>query len=125
MTITDYRDLYNSVQWQNDLIDNQRVMYLGNDIQWWSSLSLVLWIIYYTLVLAVGYYTFKGTYTTRAKVLITSAFLVYPMVILTLEKWIYDVLYFIYVLIIGKAYPKSKEPTPPFSILDAMPPGYY
>jgi hypothetical protein len=138
MVFTDYRDLYNSVQWQNDMIktesskmrdaystDNQRVLYLGNDIQWWTSLSLVFWIIYYILFFAVGYFTFNGTYATRTKVLIIASFLLYPMVILTLEKWIYDVLNFIYVLIIGKAYPKSKEPAPPFSLLDAMPPGYY
>ena len=141
MGFTDFRDLYNSVKWQNDMVrterakmrdqystDNQRVMYLNSDIQWWSSLDSFLWWIYHLLFLAVGYYIFYGKdrgYSTRTKILILCSFLIYPIVILTLEKWVYELFSFMYALIMGKPYSKITEPTPPFSILDAMPPGYY
>jgi hypothetical protein len=141
MVYTDYRDLYNSVRWQNDMVltesaklrdqystDNQRVVYLNEDVQWWTSLNFILWWIYYLAFLAVTYFTFYGKargYSTRTKILIVCAFLLYPAVILTLEKWVYDLFQFIYALIVGKAYVKTTDATPPFSILDAMPPGHH
>jgi hypothetical protein len=141
MVLTDFRNLYNSVRWQNDMVrtenakmrdqystDNQRVVYLNEDVQWWTSLNFFLWSIYYLAFLAVTYFTFYGKdrgFSSRTKILILFAFLLYPMVILTLEKWVYDLFHFMYALIVGKAYSKTTEPTPPFSILDAMPPGYY
>ena len=91
-----YKELYNSVKWQNDMMDNQqakmrdmystdqqRVKYLLVDMSWYTYLNFILWCIFYILCLVVIYYTFYGKergFSITIKIIIVFAFLIFPMV---------------------------------------------
>ena len=141
-TSNSLQELYNSVKWQNDLIqtqqstyakqyssDQQKVKYLIADISYYTYINFILWVIYYILCLAVIYFTFYGKqrgYSTTTKIMIILAFLLYPMLIITLELWLYRLLAFLYSILVGTAYKKDTvHETPTFDILNAMPPGMY
>ena len=141
-TSNNIQELYNSVKWQNDLIqtqqssyakqyssDQQRVKYLVNDIGYYTYINFILWVIYYILCLAVIYFTFYGKqhgYSLSTKVMIILAFLLYPMLIMTLELWLYGILMYLYSFLVGTAYQKdTAHETPKFDLLNAMPPGMY
>lgn len=136
------QELYNSVKWQNDLIqtqqstyakqyssDQQKVKYLLGDIGYYTYINFILWIIYYILSLAVIYFTFYGKqrgYSVTTKIMIILAFLLYPMLIMTVELWLYRLFSYLYSFLVGTAYQKDTVyETPKFDLLNAMPPGMY
>ncbi len=141
-TSNNLQHLYNSVKWQNDLIqtqqsayakqyssDQQKVKYLVHDIGYYTNINFILWVIYYILSLAVIYFTFYGKdrgYSTTTKILIILVFLLYPMLIITVEIWFYQLFSYLYAMLMGSAYKKdTTHETPTFNILNAMPPGMY
>ena len=135
------QELYNSVKWQNDMIENQqakmrdmystdqqKVRYLISDISWYTYVNFFLWIIFYILCLAVIYYTFYGKergLSMYVKIVIILAFLIFPMVCTSVELLLYRLGSYINALVMGVAYPKMRVETPPFSILNALPPGTF
>ena len=134
-------ELYNSVKWQNDMIDNlhaktrdlystdqQRIKYLLADISWYTYVNFFLWIIFYILCLAVIYYTFYGKqrgFSIFIKIVIIIAFLIFPMVCTSVELLVYHIGSYLNSIVMGKPYPKMQNEAPPFSLLNALPPGTY
>jgi uncharacterized membrane protein YhdT len=137
------QELYHSAKWQNDMIktqstkmrdiystDQQKVRYLSVDIQNYVFWNFVLWILYYVISLVAIYFVFYGKnalYFTRwFKIAIVVLFLLYPMIITSLEILVYGLFTYLYSLITNRPYPKTKQyESPAFSFLDAMPPGTY
>jgi hypothetical protein len=61
------RDLYNSVKWQNEHLENeiaktrdqystdeQRIKYIHSDISGWLAVNYILWFIYYLVFVIVS-----------------------------------------------------------------------
>jgi hypothetical protein len=136
------QELYNSVKWQNDMIqtqesvykkefssDNQKVKYLVADISYFTYINFILWVIYYILCLGVIYVTIYGKdrgYSRWIKGLIIIAFLVYPFLIITIELGLYSLFSFLYSFMVGSAYKKGgSNEKPSFDLINALPPGTY
>ena len=141
-TSNNLQELYNSVKWQNDIIqtqqstyakqyssDQQKVKYLIHDINYYTYINFIMWVIYYVLSLAVIYFTFYGKqrgYSMSTKIMIILVFLLYPMLIITVELWLYRLFSYLYSMLMGSAYKKdTTHETPSFNLLNAMPPGMY
>ena len=140
-TYTNYKELYESVKNQNEIIsvettrlediystNNRRAQYTLPKYQWLVYINFFLWCLYYILTGFCIYLVFYGKesqISRSTKIMICIAFLVYPMVILTLEIGIHKFLVYLYALISGNPHQSEKNDKPPFSLLDIMPPGYY
>lgn len=140
-TYTNYKELYESVKNQNEIIsvettrlenvystNNRRAQFTMPKYQWVVYINFFLWFLYYILSGFCIYLVFYGKdkqLSRGAKIMTCIAFLVFPMVILTLEIGIYKLLVYLYALISGNPHQPEKNNTPPFSLLDIMPPGYY
>ena len=140
-TYTNYKELYESVKNQNEIIsvettrlediystNNRRAQYTLPKYQWLVYINFFLWCLYYILTGFCIYLVFYGKesqISRSTKIMICIAFLVYPMVILTLEIGIHKFLVYLYTLISGNPHQPEKNDKPPFSLLDIMPPGYY
>ena len=130
-------DLYNAVQWQNDMLqtsysklrdifstDNQKVKYLLDNMNWYVYVNYYLWYIYYIVSLAVLYCVFDGKdrgFSVYTKVLIFIAFLVYPLVIASIEYGILDWLYYLYSLFRGSVYQPSVNRQSAITYYNAIP----
>jgi hypothetical protein len=130
-------DLYNAVQWQNDMLqtsysklrdifstDNQKVKYLLDNMNWYVYVNYYLWYIYYIVSLAVLYCVFYGKdrgFSVYTKVLIFIAFLVYPLVIASIEYGILDWLYYLYSLFRGSVYQPSVNRQSAITYYNAIP----
>jgi hypothetical protein len=130
-------DLYNAVQWQNDMLqtsysklrdifstDNQKVKYLLDNMNWYVYVNYYLWYIYYFVSLAVLYCVFYGKdrgFSVYTKVLIFIAFLVYPLVIASIEYGILDWLYYLYSLFRGSVYQPSVNRQSAITYYNAIP----
>jgi len=132
------RELYNSVKWQNELIDVenakmrdqystgvQRSKYLLSDINGWKYYNTLLWFVYYIIVIYICYllYNLNDVYTSKKKVYISLGFILFPFLITTVEIYIHRLITFIDSVITMKPYPKSTT-APSLSLLDALPPLY-
>jgi len=138
---TNYTEMYESVKNQNEIIsvettrlDNlystsmRRVQYATPKYQWLVYINFFLWLLYYILTGFCIYLVFYGKdrqLSRSMKIMICTAFLVFPMVILTLEIGIYKLIMYLYALISSNPYQLETNDKPPFSLLDIMPPGYY
>ena len=137
-----YQQQYNSVLWQNEMIQNQtakmrdiystdqqKVKYISVDINGYIYWNFVFWCIYYVLCLAVLYFLFYGKdhgFTMYFKIFLLVLFVIYPMIITTIEVWVAGIVRYIGSFVFGRPYPKQTQyETPAFSFLDAMPPGLY
>lgn len=140
MSESDYKSLYNAVLNQNEILEqeitrlnnlystnNREAKFTVPKYQWYVRVNFVLWILYYILVVVCLYYLFfrESERTTTNKILITLAFLVFPMVIFTLEFFVYRIVKYLVVLFSGIPVKREDNNVPPFSILDIFPPGYY
>ena len=130
-------DLYNAIQWQNDMLqtsysklrdifstDNQKVKYLLDNMNWYVYVNYYLWYIYYIVSLAVLYCVFYGKdrgFSVYTKVLIFIAFLVYPLVIASIEYGILDWLYYLYSLFRGSVYQHSVNRQSAITYYNAIP----
>ena len=59
------------------------------------------------------------------RIVITLMFIVFPMVIFTLEYFAYRLINYVATLFSGTPLKQPQNNVPPFSILDILPPGYY
>lgn len=140
MSESDYKSLYNAVLNQNEILEqeitrlnnlystnNREAKFTVPKYQWYVRVNFVLWVLYYILVVVCLYYLFfrESERTTTNKILITLAFLVFPMVIFTLEFFVYRIVKYLVVLFSGIPVKRQDNNVPPFSILDIFPPGYY
>lgn len=140
MSESDYKSLYNAVLNQNEILEqeitrlnnlystnNREAKFTVPKYQWYVRVNFVLWIFYYILVIVCLYYLFfrESERTTTNKILITLAFLVFPMVIFTLEFFVYRIVKYLVVLFSGIPVKREDNNVPPFSVLDIFPPGYY
>jgi hypothetical protein len=122
------QDLYNAVKWQNEIlqtsyskmrdvfsVDHEKVKYLLDNMSWYVYTNYYLWYIYYIVSLAVLYCVFYGKergFSIYTKTLIFIAFLVYPLIIASIEYGILDILYYIYSLFRGSVYqPSTNRPS--------------
>ena len=135
------RDLYNSVKWQNEHLENeiaktrdqystdeQRIKYIHSDISGWLAVNYILWFIYYLVFVIVSYLLYENEkygYTNKRKWFYWTLFLVFPFLITTVELFLYNFFSFIWSLVIARPYPKDRNTTPSLSIMDALPPVYY
>lgn len=132
------RELYNSVKWQNELIDVenakmrdqystgvQRSKYLLGDIEGWKYFNTLLWFGYYIIIVYVCYllYNLTGVYSDKKKVYIGLGFILFPFLITTIEIFIHYLFGIVNGLITMKPYPKETT-APSLSLLDALPPLY-
>lgn len=140
MSESDYKSLYNAVLNQNEILEqeitrlnnlystnNREAKFTVPKYQWYVRVNFVLWVLYYILVVVCLYYLFfrESDRTTTNKILITLAFLVFPMVIFTLEFFVYRIVKYLVVLFSGIPVKREDNNVPPFSVLDIFPPGYY
>lgn len=140
MSEPDYKSLYKAVLNQNEILEqeitrlnnlystnNREAKFTVPKYQSYVRVNFVLWVLYYILVVVCLYYLFfrESERTTTNKILITLAFLVFPMVIFTLEFFIYRIVKYLVVLFSGIPVKREDNNVPPFSILDILPPGYY
>lgn len=140
-TSTNYTELYNAVNNQNEIINveitrldnlystnNRGVNFILPKYQWYVHVNFYLWLVYYILVGYCVYYIFYGKdhgYARSTKTIFSILFLVFPMVVLSIELLLYRFGSYLYSLFSGNPYALPKNNKPPFSILDIMPPGYY
>ena len=142
MSSPNYQELYNSVKWQNDMMENQqakmrdlystdqqRVKYLLIDQSWYVYINFILWCIYYVLCIGVIFVIFFGknkTFSISYKIFITLIFLIFPIFYLSVELTIYHFFAYIYSLVMGTAYQnKGQNEMPSFSTINLLPPGSY
>jgi hypothetical protein len=115
--------LYNAIQWQNDIlqssynkmydlysVDNEKVKYLLDNMNWYVYVNYYFWYLYYIVCLAVLYCVFYGKdrgFSIYVKLLIFIAFLVYPLIIASIETGIYNWLNYVYMVFRGSLYQPS------------------
>lgn len=100
------QELYNAVLWQNDIMQNQyttmrdlyssdqrRVDFILSTLASVTHVNYYLWILYYLVILFVVYFIFFGknqsTLSIQFKLFLLVIFALYPMMITTVELWIY------------------------------------
>jgi hypothetical protein len=142
--MSSYKELYDSVKWQNDIMQNQytvmrdtystdtrKVQFMSSDIEFYTRVNYILWIVYYIVFLFVIYVIFFGKmaaegYSTQFQFMVLLLFAIFPMIITSVELIVYFLVARIYTLIFSIPYSKvpGKDNTPVFSLLDILPPGY-
>ena len=120
------QELYNAVQWQNDIlntsytkmhdsfsVDNKKVKYLLDNMNWYVYINYYLWFLYYLLCLGVLYCIFFGKeqgYSFIFKLTILILFLAYPLMITPIEDSIMEWAYYLYAVFRGSVYqPKNNH----------------
>jgi len=138
---TNYTELHNAVKNQNEIIDvevtrldnlystnNREATFTTPKYQRCVYINFFLWIIYYVLAMFCLYYIFNGKdqgYTRSTQIMFCILFLVFPMIVLSIELLLYKCIMYLYSLFTGSPYQLEQNNKPPFSLLDIMPPGYY
>ena len=138
---SDFRELYDSVNNQNIILDeeilrvnnlystnNRKASLTFSKYQWYVFSNFFLWIIYYIVAFICIYYLYFGEkkiFTLYVKHCLCILFLIYPMIALMIEILIYELGSYMSSLLFGHPYSQGKNNKPPFSVLDIMPPGYY
>ena len=131
------QNLYNAVQWQNDVlqtsyskmrdlfsVDNQKVKYLLDNMNWYVYLNYYLWYIYYILSLAILYYIFYGKdrgFSVYVKILIYIAVLLFPLIIASIERGIAGWIYYIYTLFRGSLYRPNMDGQTSITFFNSIP----
>jgi hypothetical protein len=131
-------DLYNSVKWQNSIIqdqmkkiqdvystDKQKIRFLNQDLEWYSYISFILWIIYYFMCFVMAYFIFfgsKGQYTSMMYKCFMIAFIfLYPVFITPLEMYLINIWQYIRAYFTGSIYANSRAKSPPLSVNQLYP----
>tara|TARA_B100001287_G_scaffold276862_1_gene290293 strand:+ start:30533 stop:30952 length:420 start_codon:yes stop_codon:yes gene_type:complete len=134
------RDLYNSVKWQNEMIDVenarlrdkystdlQRVKHMHQNIMGWNVFNFYLWWIFYIIVGVVIYLIIKEKIivSPKHKWYLIGCLVVYPFLISTLEVIIYNLYQFLISVINGVPYPKYSSKPKTDSVFNTLPAFYY
>lgn len=138
--LPDYKDLYNAVLNQNEILEvettrlnnlystnNREAQFTLPKYQFYVRINFFLWLIYYIVVIVCLYYLFfkENDRSPTNRIVITLMFIVFPMVIFTLEYFAYRLINHVATLFSGTPLKQPQNNVPPFSILDILPPGYY
>ena len=138
--LPNYKDLYNAVLNQNEILEvettrlnniystnNREAQFTLPKYQFYVRINFFLWLIYYIVVIMCLYYLFfrENDRSPTNRIVITLMFIVFPMVIFTLEYFSYRLINHVATLFSGTPLKQSQNNVPPFSILDILPPGYY
>jgi hypothetical protein len=129
--MTDYKKLFDSVKWQNEILitqysklkdlystDDQKVRYLFDYIDFYTTITQIMIWVYYILTLVAIYAIFMGVdrgYTTNFKIMLVLLLVIFPLVILPLETFLYWLLRYIYSLITGSVMVQSNVELPGFT----------
>jgi hypothetical protein len=134
------RDLYNSVKWQNEMIDvenakirdkystdNERVKHMTQNIMGWNVFNFYLWWIFYIIIGAVIYLVIQNRLdiSEKNKYYIIGGLLVYPFLISTVELIAFNLYQIIISLIKGIPYPKYSTTAQTGTVFDSLPAFYY
>ncbi len=134
------RELYNSVKWQNEMIDvetaklrdkystdNERVKHMNNNIMGWNVFNFYLWWIFYIIVAVVIYLIIQNRLdiSEKRKYYIIGGLLVYPFLISTLELLVFNLYQFLISVIKGIPYPKYSTTAQTGTVFDSLPAFYY
>jgi hypothetical protein len=134
------RDLYNSVKWQNEMIDVenarirdkystdlQRVKHMHQDVMGWNVVNLFLWWIYYIVVAVVVYMIIKERLdiSPKHKWYLVGGLVVYPFLISSVELLLYNLYHFLISVIQGVPYPKYSSKPKTDSVFNSLPAFYY
>ena len=129
--MTDYKKLFDAVKWQNEILttqysklkdlystDDQKVRYLFDYIDFYTTITQIMIWVYYILTLVAIYTIFMGVergYTTNFKIMLVLLLVIFPLVILPLETFLYWLLRYIYSLITGSVMTQSNVELPGFT----------
>lgn len=132
--MTDPTQLYNSVKWQNDIlenqlsklrdaysVDNKKTTFLLSDVEYYVSINRIMNIVFYALCIPLIYFILFGKNADMAiwlKAIIIFTVLIYPYIIGPLEYLILSVLLYFYALIVGSVYKTPTYVHPPFSFVN-------
>ena len=134
------RDLYNSVKWQNEMIDVenarlsdkystalQRVKHMHQNILGWNVVNLFLWWIYYIVVAVVVYMIIKERLdiSPKHKWYLVGGLVVYPFLISSVELLLYNLYHFLISVIQGVPYAKYSSKPKTDSVFNSLPAFYY
>ena len=125
-------DLYQSVKSQNSILrekinkmtneystDKQKIVFLYQNLEWYSFFSFILWCVYYFVCFIVIYFVFFGSRTLETsifyKIIIVLFFFFYPLFITPLENYLLNFIQYIRAYFSGSIYTNSQSNTPPLS----------
>jgi hypothetical protein len=130
----DPTQLYHSVKWQNDIlenqltklrdaysVDNKKTAFVSSDIEYYIYINGILKMIYYALCIPVVYYTVFGKNTDMViwlKFIIIFSVLSFPYIIGPLEYLVLSVVLYFYALIVGSVYKTNTFVHPPLSFVN-------
>ena len=93
--------------------DDRKTMYQNTILRGNNYYVFILFCFYYALCAIVVFALYKSAdYSTKIKVLIILAFLIYPFIIGTIELKIYNIFAFFKALVTGTIYTRSSTPFP-------------
>lgn len=134
------RDLYNSVKWQNEMIDVgnakmrdkystdlERTKHMNQHIMTWNVFNFYLWWIFYIVVGVVVYMIIKERLDIQPKYnkYLIGGLVVYPFLISSVELLLYNLYQFLVSIIQGVPYPKYSSKTQTDSVFNTLPAFYY
>jgi len=93
--------------------DDRKAMYQNTIVRGNNYYAFLLFCFYYALCAIVAFVLYKSaSYSTKIKILILLAFLIYPFVIGIIELKIYNVFAFLKAIVTGTIYTISSTPFP-------------
>lgn len=139
--LSNFKDMYDAVKNQNEIMEveitrlnnlystsGREALFTEPKYQWYRYVNFILWFLYFIVAFIAIYHIYFNNnlkMSFSSKNLLCVAFLIFPMVVLTLELVIYRMVMYLFSLFSGIPYKPEKNDKPPFSLLDIMPPGYY
>jgi hypothetical protein len=134
------RDLYNSVKWQNEMIDvenakmrdkystdRERAKHMNQNIMGWNVFNFYLWWIFYIVVGVVIYLIINERLdvSPKHKWYLVGGLVVYPFLISSVELLLYNLYHFLVSIIKGTPYPKYSNKPKSDSVFNTLPAFYY
>lgn len=93
--------------------DDRKTMYQNTIVRGNNYYAFLLFCFYYALCAIIIFVLYRSVaYSTKIKVLILLAFLIYPFIISIIELKIYNIFAFFKALVTGTIYTRSSAPFP-------------
>ena len=93
--------------------DDRRTMYQNTIVRGNNYYVFLLFCFYYALCAIIAFVLYKSAdYSTKIKILILLAFLIYPFVIGIIELKMYNIFAFLKAIVTGTIYTRSSIPFP-------------
>jgi cell division protein FtsB len=116
-------ELYNKIKQQNTVLQNanqefraeiatneEKTVFTEKDLVYRRNLLFLFVVVY---ILALLFFTYQMVYTdmnTSLKIGFILLFVIYPFTVYSLEQTVYDTLYYVYCILIGKTYVSAITP---------------